>query len=304
MQKSHLTTEEFCCRWAPTLGALEATHQEIWKTKDYQPFGLRIPKLGIEEISDQDKPTVFFGLYGLPDFMMLWAHKGARYILWAGTDIQHFLKGYWLDPEGKMRVKAIDLAPWLDTFCYNFVENDKEKAALASVGIRAKVVPSFLGDVTKFEVSYHHNPRPQLYTSVSGDNFELYGWDKLPALARENPGIDFHLYGTNDHEGVMKLLGHPEKNYSNIINHTRVPKEQMNEEIKAMQGALRLTEFDGFSEILAKSVLMGQWPVSVIEYPHILKLSEIAEIHEKKQPNIEGRKYYLETLNKYPWNHA
>ena len=54
--------------------------------------------------------------------------------------------------------------------------------------------------------------------------------------------------------------------------HGRVAQEVMNEEIKEMQGALRLTEMDGFSEILAKSILWGQWPVSLIKYSHILNI--------------------------------
>jgi hypothetical protein len=76
----------------------------------------------------------------------------------------------------------------------------------------------------------------------------------------------------------------------------------MNEEIRVMPGALRLTAFDGFSEILAKSVLMGQWPVSLIEYPHMLSLDDLGSITSKRSPNTEGRDYYVKTLNKYPWN--
>jgi membrane protein required for beta-lactamase induction len=76
----------------------------------------------------------------------------------------------------------------------------------------------------------------------------------------------------------------------------------MNEEIKEMQGALRLTAFDGFSEILAKSLLMGQYPVSLIEYPFTLKLSEIGRVKDMKEPNLRGRSLLLENLNNFPWN--
>ena len=73
------------CKWSPTLGELEATHQEVWGTSDY--------------VSDET-PTVFFGLYGLPDFYALWRHKGRKCILWTGSDIRHFRDGYWLDEKG------------------------------------------------------------------------------------------------------------------------------------------------------------------------------------------------------------
>lgn len=271
---------EWQCRWSPTLGELEARHEQVWGTRDF-----------MDNEIDRHRPCVFFGVYGLPDFYTLWRYEGRKCILWAGSDIQHFLKGYWLDKEGKMKLRAFDLAPWIDTYCESYVENEVEQNALASVGIRSKVVPSFLGDVKKFEVSFKSGNK--VYTSVSGDDFKLYGWDKIHKLAWDNPQIEFHLYGNT--------LPFPVGS-SNVKVHGRVPKEQMNEEIKDMQGALRLTEFDGFSEILAKSVLMGQWPISLIEYPHISKLSQIADITKIRHPNLAGREYYLKKLNKYPWN--
>lgn len=293
MQKTEINSEVFCCRWSPTLGALEDTHQNVWDTKEYQPYSLTLGGIDLAH-NDREKPTVFFGIYGLPDFMALWGHKGKKYILWAGSDIQHFLRGYFLDPEGKIRIHPTQIAPWIDSYCESYVENEVEKAALASVGVRAKVVPSFLGKVTDYPLSYEHAETPKLYTSVSGNNWELYGWDKIPELAILNPDIDFHLYGnTKEYPYAMS---------NNVIVHGRVPQAQMNEEIKEMQGALRLTEFDGFSEILAKSVLMGQWPVSVIEYPCILKLEEIGKLHGLVEPNVAGREYYQKTLNRFPWN--
>lgn len=274
-------TSKWQCRISPTLGGgFDGTPNDCWGTEDY--------------VSDE-KPTLFFGLYGFPDFISLWKHKGKKAILWCGSDIQYFLNGYWLDKEGKMRLRPFELAPYIDTYCENYVENEKEQSSLRSVGIRSKVIPSFLGDVKKYKIEF--KPGNKLYTSVSGNDFELYGWDKIPELAYNNPDIEFHLYGNTEPCLCINMIELP-----NIIVHGRVPMEQMNEEIKEMQGALRLTEFDGFSEIIAKSVLMGQWPVSLIEYPNMLKLSEIRQILEKKEPNIQGREYYLEKLNKYIWN--
>ena len=65
----------------------------------------------------------------------------------------------------------------------------------AAVDIESQVCPSFLGDVNKFEVSF--KPGNKVYTSVSGNDFKLYGWDKIPKLALENPAIEFHLYGNS-----------------------------------------------------------------------------------------------------------
>ena len=270
------------CRIAPSLGGgFDGTPNKCWGTRDY-----------CDNEIDNKLPAVFFGMYGFPDFISLWKHKGKKAILWCGSDIRHFLNGYWLDKDGKIKIKAFELAPWVETYCENYVENDIEKVALGSVGITAKVIPSFLGDVDKYKISF--KPGNKLYTSVSGDDFKLYGWDLIPELAVNNPDIEFHLYGNKE---KIEINGH-----HNVIIHGRVPIEQMNKEIKEMQGALRLTKFEGFSEIIAKSILMGQWPVSLIEYPEMLKLNEIGMIINKKEPNIKGREYYKSKLNKYIWN--
>ena len=74
------------CRIAPSLGGgFAGTPNKNWGTCDYK---------------DNKTPTIFFGLYGLPDFYALWRHKGRRAILWAGSDIIHFLNGYWLERKG------------------------------------------------------------------------------------------------------------------------------------------------------------------------------------------------------------
>lgn len=265
------------CRWSPTLGALEDTHQNIWGTCEY---------------TNPHRPTVFFGLYGLPDFWALWRHRGRRAILWAGTDILHFENGYWLDEVGSIKVSPKPLATWINKFCENWCENEVEWLKLKKLGIKAEICPSFLGDVKQFAVSFR--PGNKVYTSVSGDNFEQYGWHLIEDLAFNNPEVEFHLYGN-----IGPFVW---GRWPNIFVHARVPKEQMNEEIKGMQGALRLTKFDGFSEILAKSVLMGQWPISLIKYPGMLSLDQLGEIVDKTEANLEGREHYLRTLNKYPWN--
>lgn len=275
------TFKQIYYRWAPSLGALEDIPEKIWGVKKYDPE------------KHMHEPTVFCGLYGLPDFYALWRHKGKKYVWWTGTDITHFKKGYWLDDVGKIKMDYRALAEWINKNCECWVENEVESIALLSLGIYSQVCPSFMADLSKFNPSYKWSIRPKLYTSVSGDNFPLYGWHRIDALARDNPKVEFHLYGNRT----------PWKSrYKNVIVHGRVPKEQMNREIKKMQGGLRLTEFDGFSEIIAKSILWGQWPVSLISYPHTLDPQDIHHLTQMTEPNIDGRNYYKKILNKYPWN--
>lgn len=264
--------EKWQCKIAPSLGGgFAGTPNETWGTVDY---------------TNDTAPAVFFGLYGLPDFFALWRHKGRKAILWAGSDITHFINGYWLDDEGDIRISHEGLAKWINLNCESYVENEVERDALVTRGVSSQVVPSFLGDINSYQVEFKPNNR--YYTSVSGDDFLLYGWDKIDAFADLNPKLEFHLYGNRKPwKTQMK----------NVFIHGRVPQEQMNFEVKQMQGGLRLTKFDGFSEILAKSVLWGQRPVSpYIHYPHI---DTVFKKHT--EPNLEGRDFYKEHLNKYPW---
>lgn len=263
---------------APSLGeGFAGTPYEVW---------------GVTEYTDVNEPCVFMGLYGLPDFYTLWRHKGKKYILWCGSDITNFVNGYWLDDEGHIRISPHPLVAWLNKNCESYVENEVEKNTLLSVGLKSKVVPSFLGNVNDYEICYTWSDKPKVYTSVSGDEFKLYGWDKISALANANENIEFHLYGNSVNPNIPAI-------YHNVIVHGRVPQEQMNQETKQMQGALRLTEMDGFSEIIAKSLLWGQYPISLIEYPHILRSDEI---EFPKEPNIKGREWLLSVCNKFPWN--
>lgn len=276
------------CRIAPSLGALEGHPNDVWGTTDYAD----------NEI-DREKPAVFFGLYGLPDFYALWRHKGKKYILWAGSDIQHFINGYWLEEGGSIKVSHRPLATWIQKNCESWVENDVEYEALKKVGIESQVCPSFMGKLSDYKITFSPYDKTRVYTSVSGNDFKLYEWDRIPALAIEHPDIEFHCYGNTVEPWSEEQTKELSKN---IFLHGRVSKEQMNEEIKYMSGALRLTKFDGFSEIIAKSLLWGQWPVSLIPYPHTLQPENMGMLRIAYVPNFEGRKELYNSVNKYPWN--
>lgn len=286
------------CRYAPSLGALEDTPEKVWGTIRFNQLLLD----GNLSISPESNtlPCVWFGLYGLPDFYTLWRHKGRKAVLWAGSDIRHFINGYWLDDEGQIRLEPEALAQWLNKNVDNYVENGVEHEALMTFGIESKIVPSFLGNVNDYAVEFIPDEnRPRVYASVSGNDFQLYGWDIIEDIA-DKCNVDFYLYGNS--------IPYESKHH-NVFVRGRVPKEVMNEEIKTMQSGLRVLEFDGFSEVLAKSVLWGQYPISRIGYPHIDSFTNKDELvkllnnlRTKSTPNLKARDYYIHNLNRYPWN--
>jgi hypothetical protein len=250
-------------RWSPTLGDFEDSPEITWGVKPYDP--------------DSTEPCVFCGIYGLKDFYALWRYKGEKHIWWVGSDIRNFRNGYWLDDKGSIRFSPRPFAQWIINNCVSWVENNVEREALLEFGIDSLVVPSFLGDVTKFPRQVI-DPEKRYYSSVSGNDFQLYGWDKINEIARKNPDTKYYLYGN-----TVPWLA-PE----NVIVRGRVPKEVMNEEVKTMTGCIRMVEFEGCSEILVKSVLWGQRPISLIDYSFL--------------HSDNPRESLLNKLNRYDFN--
>lgn len=277
------------CRWAPSLGALEGTSAKVWGTYDIEHSITPPPSA----------PCLWFGLYGFPDFIHLWKYKGPkRYILWAGSDIKHFQKGYWLDDTGQIKLDPTALAQWINVNCESWCENDVERMALEDVGIYAQVGQSFMGDVNDFPITFERAERPQVYLSANPGREVEYGWQIVEDIA-DKCDVDFHLFGSPDWQ----------TKHSNVFVRGRVPKEIMNAEIQKMQCGLRLNEFDGFSEITAKSVLWGQYPIvrKEFNYPFLSGfagkaelIKQINDLKNKTGPN-PARDYYMKNLNNFPW---
>lgn len=288
-------------------GGFAGTPEEAWGVKKYNPK------------TDINKPCVFFGLYGLPDFYALWRHRGKKAVLWAGSDILHFRKGYWLEDGGEINLgwmgdvkKGLPsggFARWINKYCDNYVENEGEAWQLNDCGIEVKaVVPSFLGDVKDYKITF--KPGNKVYASAHEGDQHMYGWGIIAAVACQLPHIEFHLYGAS----------WPFQSQENIVVHGKVPQKQMNEEVKKMQCGLRLLKHDGFSEITAKSILWGQYPITYLYFPMVQQYTAddcgqpfcvqglstlvkmLKELPKKKKPSIKARDYYLKVLNDYPWN--
>lgn len=275
-------------RWAPSLGALESTHEIAWGTEDYK---------------DRNKPTCFFGLYDLRDYIALWRHKGKAFVLWAGSDILNLKSGF-LFNDGKLKSlsKLLRGNWWVYPIlkkAEHWVENLTEERVLESLGIKVSgVCQSFLGNINKFKIQYKYKKIANVYLSANEGRQEEYGFGTIERIAKELPFIKFHLYGAS-----WKT-----KN-KNVIVHGWISKEQMNKEIEGYQIGLRLNNFDGFSEILAKAVLMGQYAISKVKHPLIPSFENDMELililnnlRKNKEPNYKAHDWYIYNLNRFPWN--
>lgn len=275
------------CRVAPSLGALEGTPEEAWGTKPYT------------WLKHRQDPTVFFGLYDLRDYLALALHTGKKWVLWAGSDLRNLNSGFIFN-DGKLKwlSEVFGSGNWILPIlksAEHWVENEAEARVLQRFGIQAKVCPSFMGKIENYDVE--SVPGNKVYVSSGANRQREYGFDIIESIAYKLPQIEFHLYGAPW-----------ETNHKNIIVHDLVPKDIMNDEIKKMQCGLRLNHTDGFSEVTAKSILWGQYPITRITSPFIssfVTTDELVELLEKVphfvRPNTIAREYYRSELNNYPW---
>lgn len=233
-------------------------------------------------------------MYHIGDYIRLLWHGGPKKVIWCGSDVINLTESYiWkrIIPRLKATHKC---------------ENDIEAYYLQRLGIKPEIQPMYFDD-KEFEVCYKQSDNPHVYITCHPKYEEEYGVNEVEKIAPMTPDITYHIYGvekerwlySNDMQAFN--LSCP----SNVIYHGKVSEDQFNEEIKGYQAALRLNTFDGFSEILAKSVLMGQYPISFIDYPFIQSASSenklislLNSLKDKKEPNYESREYWLKEFNK------
>lgn len=287
------------CRVAPSLGALEADHEygipghtRTWGTINY------------ERKHHKKLPTVFFGMYDLRDYLAVLFHRGKTWILWTGSDIENLIHGFVFN-DGKLKLLSkIFRGNWwvlaILRKAEHWVEDEDERQKLARLGVFARVCPSFMGEINDFPITYKNFYHPNVYVSGHPGREDEYGFEIVKRVAPQCPMLRFHIYGS-----MPDWKQYPK----NIVLHGRVPKEQFNREIRGMQCGLRLNKTDGFSEITAKAVLMGQYAITYLEYPAIPNFTETRELvqylnslRSMNQPNRMARDYYLKVLNDYPWN--
>ena len=228
-----------------------------------------------------DKHTVFFGLYHEVDYVRFLLHRGKKTVFWCGGDILNLQKKL--------------LWQWIlvHVSARHICENSVESALLGEMGFSAEICPMIFDNPKTVAPSFSPSENPQVYLCCHPTYEEQYGVTLVEGIASAVPSVCFHIYGV---EG---------KNRDNVKFHGKVENDVFNREISGFQAGLRLNDMDGFSEVLAKSVLMGQYPISRIHYPMIDHASDITQLINKlhdlknhKKPNTDAREYWLYELER------
>lgn len=264
-------------------------------------FGIKARKTwGLKEwegIDDPDNELVFFGLFHDRDFEVFHNFKGKKYVFWCGGDILRLKQDY-------ERQRVMRIAKDVTHYC----ENEPEAVNLRSVGIEPIIIPSFLGDIDKYPISFkapEKGKKWKVWMCGHPRREQEYGFDQAKELARIFPDVEFHFYGVDkEYEGKANTESN---NLPNIIYHGLIPEEKLDEEIKRYHCGLRCNEHDGVSEVLVKSILLGQYPITRIPYKGVWDYETFAELVERinqlkrqtKPNNI--RELWMSKLNQFPF---
>jgi len=256
-------------------------------------FGDKIEKAwGIkkwEGFRDPDKDVIFFGMYEVEDYQVFNNFDGKRTIFWCGGDIPRIFQ----NPERMRIVKDPNIEHW--------VETNAQAEELATAGIKANIAPSFLEDIDDFPLSFKPSKNPQIWMSGHTNREGEYGFTMVRNIAPKLPNITFHLYGVDSSDDKKTCP-------PNVIYHGWVLNKQLNDDIKDYQGSIRANKHDGASEIPFKAMLMGQYSITYLPYEYSWQYKteeELIELLQRlsqtKEPNVVGRNYWRNNLNKYPW---
>lgn len=258
---------------------------------------------------DSFSPVLFFGMYHIGDYYHFVRHRGKRYVFWCGSDIDNLYKTTILGRKirklvGRKVESRLSLIPLLIFQIFkaeHYCENHVEQTLLAAKGIYARVRPSFLGNPNDFPISFTPESKPHVWFCSHPGSEELYGLTLLEKVAPKVPEVTFHIYGGVD-------AAFPRRELPNVIYHGKVPETQFNEEISTYQAGLRLNQLDGVSEVMLKSLFMGQWPITTIQYDCIdwakdeKTLIELLKgLKNKKRPNTIARAFWVNNINIFPW---
>ncbi|HCC67905.1 TPA: hypothetical protein DEP90_01665 [Patescibacteria group bacterium] len=251
----------------------------VYYSRAMEVFGERmISEMGYKQYNSQtdlNKKVFFQGLYFNEDYEVLKRHRGEKIIYFNGSDAKRLLMSLsW------MKTLLSTKATFLCQSTWNL-------PLLRAIGIKVKHYPIFFGNLKKLKVSYKQSDKPHMFmTSHTGRDKE-YGIDKVLRVAPQVPDITFHIFGS---EG---------ENLDNVIYHGWIEEKEMDKQIRTFQGAIKGGS-NGVSETLAKSIMMGQYPISYKKIDGVWYaptdeefMKFLNKVKKMKEPNLVLRDKYL-----------
>lgn len=250
-----------------------------------------------EGVDDPDQEILFFGLFHDRDFEVFHNFKGKKSVFWCGGDILRLTEDY-------ERRRVMKIAPETIHYC----ETEEQAIKLRSAGLNPTIIPSFLGNIYHYPSSFTvpEDGKWKIWMCGHERREQEYGFDQAKELAKMFDDIEVHFYGVRkEYEGkVVTELD----SLTNVFYHGQVPEEEFDEDIKKYHCGLRPNENDGVSEVVIKSLLLGQYPISKLPYEGVWQyksFGELAELvvklKEQRQENVRVRTMWIKKLNQFPW---
>ncbi len=211
-----------------------------------------------DSVADIDKQALFW-CYFPQDYEYMLSHRGRKVQFWHGSDVGRMITMKELWPYlSRVRMEV-------EHVCHSELLQEE----LATIGIYAKVRPTFWNDPTNYPPCYKYSAKPKIYISSHIGREIEYGEGYMFALARVFPDCEFHVYGSYnaemDSEERANLIETPD----NLVYHGKVPEEQMDAETADMQICLRPLRHDGFSQTVMKALYREQYLITMIKYEYI-----------------------------------
>lgn len=204
-------------------------------------------------------PVIFIGMYHWGDYLRLYWQSlfiQKRRIFWCGSDILNLEK----NNVGRFIVTTI-----LNTFLTeHFCENEVERYKLFTLGLDATIIPMIFDDPNNFHPTFKLADKTHVWMSTHPGRELEYGVDIIAKIAPQLPDVQFHIFGELTQHYRSMLYWN-----QNVIFEGKVSEERFNYLISYYHSSLRINAFDGFSEVTAKSILLGQYPITLIPYQGI-----------------------------------
>jgi len=183
----------------------------------------------------------------LPTIKKLAKHKKPVIYHWIGTDVYRFSNDFYL----KKALKKILLT---NTRVFNLTVNQALQEELKQIGLTSEVLP-----LVKLNFTEDIPPLPEKFsilTYVPHSRWEFYNGDLVLELAKEFPGINFHLLAVGD------IPSKPE----NVFTYDFI--DDVKEFYANANVLLRITTHDGLSKMVLEALSFGRQVLWNEYFPH------------------------------------